>query len=30
MKWDFQLPHPSIRFALTDWYGIGQTPVFVE
>ncbi|MGD0136819.1 MAG: DUF1302 family protein [Bryobacteraceae bacterium] len=28
-KWDFQLPHPSIRFALTDWYGIGQTPVFV-
>ena len=21
-KWDFQLPHPSIRFALTDWYGI--------
>ena len=30
MKWDFQLPHPSIRFALTDWWGIGQTPVFVE
>ena len=29
MKWDFQLPHPSIRFALTDWYGIAQTPVFV-
>ena len=28
-KWDFQLPHPSIRFALTDWYGVGQTPVFV-
>ena len=28
-KWDFQLPHPSIRFALTDWWGIGQTPVFV-
>ena len=28
-KWDFQLPHPSIRFALTDWYGNGQTPVFV-
>ncbi len=28
MKWDFQLPHPSIRFALTDWWGIGQTPVF--
>ena len=25
MKWDFQLPHPSIRFALTDWWGIGQT-----
>jgi len=30
MKWDFQLPHPSIRFALTDWWGIGQTPVFVN
>ena len=30
MKWDFQLPHPSIRFALTDWYGMSQTPVFVE
>ena len=30
MKWDFQLPHPSIRFALTDWYGNGQTPVFVN
>jgi len=29
-KWDFQLPHPSIRFALTDWYGVGQTPVFVN
>ena len=29
-KWDFQLPHPSIRFALTDWWGIGQTPVFVN
>ncbi len=29
-KWDFQLPHPSIRFALTDWYGIGQGPVFVN
>ena len=28
MKWDFQLPHPSIRFALTDWYGVAQTPVF--
>ncbi len=28
-KWDFQLPHPSIRFALTDWYGMSQTPVFV-
>jgi hypothetical protein len=28
MKWDFQLPHPSIRFALTDWYAIAQTPVF--
>jgi hypothetical protein len=27
-KWDFQLPHPSIRFALTDWYAIAQTPVF--
>jgi len=27
-KWDFQLPHPSIRFALTDWYGMAQTPVF--
>jgi uncharacterized protein DUF1302 len=30
MKWDFQLPHPSIRFALTDWWGIGQTPVFTN
>jgi len=30
MKWDFQLPHPSIRFALTDWWGVGQTPVFVN
>jgi hypothetical protein len=30
MKWDFQLPHPAVRFALTDWWGIGQTPVFVE
>jgi hypothetical protein len=30
MKWDFQLPHPSIRFALTDWWGAAQTPVFVE
>ena len=29
-KWDFQLPHPSIRFALTDRWGIAQTPVFVE
>ena len=29
-KWDFQLPHPSIRFALTDWYGMSQTPVFVN
>jgi hypothetical protein len=29
MKWDFQLPHPAIRFALTDWWGIGQSPVFV-
>jgi hypothetical protein len=27
-KWDFQLPHPSIRFALTDWWGLSQTPVF--
>jgi hypothetical protein len=30
MKWDFQLPHPSIRFALTDWWGVGQTPVFTN
>src|SRR5271167_185300 len=30
MKWDFQLPHPSIRFALTDWYGVAQGPVFVN
>jgi hypothetical protein len=28
-KWDFQLPHPSIRFALTDWWAVAQTPVFV-
>ncbi len=28
MKWDFQLPHPAIRFALTDYWAIGQTPVF--
>ncbi len=28
MKWDFQLPHPSIRFALTDWWGIRDTPTF--
>jgi hypothetical protein len=27
-KWDFQLPHPAIRFALTDYWAIGQTPVF--
>jgi hypothetical protein len=30
MKWDFQLPHPSIRFALTDWWGIAQGPTFVN
>jgi hypothetical protein len=30
MKWDFQLPHPSIRFALTDWWGIRDVPVFVN
>jgi hypothetical protein len=30
MKWDFELPHPAIRFALTDWWGIAQTPIFVE
>jgi hypothetical protein len=29
MKWDFQLPHPSIRFALTDWWGIRDIPTFV-
>lgn len=28
MKWDFQLPHPAIRFALTDYWAIAQTPVF--
>jgi hypothetical protein len=30
MKWDFQLPHPSIRFALTDWWGVAQGPTFVN
>jgi hypothetical protein len=29
MKWDFQLPHPAIRFALTDYWGIRDTPTFV-
>ncbi len=28
-KWDFQLPHPAIRFALTDYWGIRDTPTFV-
>jgi hypothetical protein len=28
-KWDFLLPYPSIRFALTDYYANQQTPTFV-
>jgi hypothetical protein len=28
MKWDFQLPHPAIRFALTDYWGIRDIPTF--